>query len=125
LEQLAPKVDEESYYLWQKINHAASIDLQITRKVPPVKKTLWVAYHDIKDYPRQQFEVLSPPPPRGVKIKDKDGTTSELGYKDVHVKWHTGVIQGVKINLVTYTETPVNEEEVKRLLEVAFRITQQ
>jgi hypothetical protein len=88
-----------------------------------VKKTLWVAYHNIKDYPRQQFEVLSPPPPGRGRIKDD--ITSELGYKDVHVKWHTGTIQGVKINLVTYTETPVNEEEVKRLLEVAFRITQQ
>jgi hypothetical protein len=84
------------------------------------KGDIWVAYRDIADYPRQQFERLDPPTDEALQVKPGI-IPGMFGLPDVPIAWHTGNIQGVMVHLVTYTEKPVKRKRARQFLHEAFK----
>lgn len=81
--------------------------------IPQVE--IWVAYKDVKGFPRKEFSLLLPPGRGGKRIKP-GCIPGAFNFPTVYIQWHKRQLTGVTVHLVTYTETYLTDEQVDDLV---------
>ena len=83
---------------------------------------IWVVYRDVEDFPRKQFEIISPSGGLVIKPMILPGA---FGYPDTHISVRVGMSgdAATVINLITYTEYKLTEAEVSDLIGRAYEFS--
>lgn len=85
----------------------------------------YVIYRDIEDcQPRRTFEVTGLPPAGALTINNQV-VPGWFGAKPLHIRWYHQRLGRDTLHLLTYTHTDIEDQEIKALLNQAYKLTQQ
>ncbi len=77
-------------------------------------KEHWIVYRDVAEYPRKTFERINAPM-AGDRLIKEQVIPGAFGFPPVYIRHHHVHVGDEVVNLITYTETELSEEQVAAL----------
>jgi hypothetical protein len=74
----------------------------------------WIIYRDVTGFPRKRFERMAAPGPGELLIKDQV-FPGDAGFPAMYIRRHRVQLDVVVVNLITYTEAPVDDQQAAAL----------